>query len=158
MQTDLLPVIVGSGITATMTFFAGGLAGAWYTNRQISSRARQTRATVIVALRVDVKRVRSILEHNQRLLGNPNNDVPRPFVRYPTNTYEALVFAGQITSPADDQILEALMEYLQHANHINAMITTFERIETEPGAASDGSLMRKRRDTLLALQHSLQTL
>jgi hypothetical protein len=71
---------------------------------------------------------------SQRSLGaKSGRRTPAGVPSAPTQAYELLLFSGQSMLLADVPILDPLMEYLQQAYHVNAMIGRFEQLDGGEG-------------------------
>jgi hypothetical protein len=111
-------------------------------------RSGITAARVTAALTADVGRGREISAHNTRTAASPDEERPRAFIHFPTQSYELLIFGGHIPSLTSPETLDAVMAYLQQAEHVNAMLRLFEQIEVQ-GAALSGSPLAGKKDTYL---------
>lgn len=115
-----------------------------YTNWQANRRNRILAARVIAALKADVDRVRDISAHNAKSADpvDSNRDRPRAFVHFPTQSYELLLFGGQIASLSSPETLDVVLAYLQQAEHVNAMLHLFEEIEVQTAGLPGAPLTR----------------
>lgn len=140
-------------IPAVVSLAGGGLAGSYCTAQFNAQRMEQTGLRVVNSLRVDLDRLDETVAHNARIVEPIDEDRPRAFVRYPTQTYEIVLFGGQFEAFANPEMTEALVAYLHQAYHANEMINLFEQFEAqapEPGS----SLWEKRREYLLSINHN----
>lgn len=144
-RVALVPLL----ITAIVSLAGGGLAGAILNARETSQRTEEINRRVIATVRVDLDRLDEILAHNVRTVV-VDEERARAFVRFPTQTYEILLFGGQFELLSNGRLIEALVAYLNQAYHANAMIGLFEQLEVqapEPGSAR----WQKRREYLLSI-------
>jgi hypothetical protein len=140
-------------IAIVVSLIAGGLAGAVYTNWQTASRNKAAGDRVIAALKLDVARVRAITKHNaDTAVTVLSADRPRAFIKFPTQTYELLVFSGQIATLTKPETLDAVLAYLQQAAHVNAMIGLFEEIEVQ-GSGLQGAPLAGKKNAYLEAIH-----
>lgn len=130
--------------SALVSMLAGGFAGAVYTNWQTGRRSKATATRVIAALEADLFRLREICTHNARTGDHSEQDRPRAFIHFPTQTYELLLFSGQTATLSDRSTLEAVMAYLQQAEHLNSMIRLFEQIEAQTSGLANAPLWPKK--------------
>jgi hypothetical protein len=135
------PSVVFLQIVAPLIF--GAVSAAIYNQVVASRQKKATAARVLATLRADVQRSRDIADHNARLAELVIDD-PRPFIRFPVDSYELLLFRGEYVALVDGPALDALMDYLHQARHINAMIHLFEEIETQTAGLGSAPLGSKK--------------
>ena len=137
-------------LSTVVSLCAGGLAGAIYTNSQTNKRSAAASRQVLAALLSDSKRLGNVVVHNDRTAKPVDQERPRAFIKFPTQTYELALFGGQLASHHPGAT-EAVLDYLHQAHHVNAMITLFEALEAQPGALPRAPLAAKKAQYLAGI-------
>jgi hypothetical protein len=144
LVTDPLTALLIAALQILAGVAFGASAAARYNQSQAAKQKEATTARVVTAMEADVKRSLRIAEHNVTLSGF-QPDAPRPYIHFPVDTYELVLFRGEYATLVREPALNALMDYLHQARHVNAMIGLFEQIEVTFGGTEHSVMGPKKK-------------
>jgi hypothetical protein len=139
---DLVTIIV----SATVSLFTGGLAGAFINQKFRENESQRRRKRVLAGLRRQLADIGNIVEQNKTATAKPN-DPPLhvPPMLFPIVPFETAIFSDNAIGVAQSTI-DSAGSYIMKARELNTLIEILiAQIGKSPNPQIDGTWQQMRR-------------